>query len=243
MNRIKFTSINFNSLEELTMLNSSEDRMFVDNDKKNLYKIYNLSISKNKTINLLKIEKCNPIENVIWPHTFIYQKSINKAVGCIMPYILGTINLREYFQYFKDEKQLDNLVKNASNTLKNIHKQGIVMGDVSFYNILFDSQYNHYFCDFDSIKTDDHNYDVSGVVSWHFQDNMDNVTIDENFDRFSMLLSYLDLIFEDDIENVCEYDYDAKSEVFPILKDSKRLVLELKNKKKDIPNIPYLNEF
>lgn len=245
MEKIRIKDINFENLI-LLPYESSESQLFTDVNKKHLYKIYNDEISKkNKSINLYRLSNMEEIKGVIWPtHIITNGKKHEKEVveGCIMPYKDNTTQLVNVFDHYNQDV-FDKLMFDNSMILRNVHNSGLIIGDVSVYNSLFDKKLNSYICDFDSIKTDERNFSVSGLCMWYFRNReIEAVQINENFDRFSMLLNYLYMVFKRTPESISERLYDEKKEQIPVLNDMEEIVYYLKDRSINIPYIPYLDE-
>lgn len=95
----------------------------------------------------LKYMVNHPIENdsICWPKGIVTNKE-GEFVGYLMPVATGKsleylINdIEDKRKYVKNKLQLINICKNIANAFSVLHKNGVIMGDVSANNILFNKE-------------------------------------------------------------------------------------------------------
>ncbi len=138
------------------------------------------------------------------------------------------------------------IVKKVSLLLKLIHANplNIVVSDLNFSNIII---YNNepYFIDVDS-------FEIAGLISnripsilysYFNKRHFASVDVNQNSDRFCLVLCTLYSIFSKGIDNVNMYEYDEKAEQIEMLKNMRECVLKIKKEKLGFLNIPYIDEF
>lgn len=181
-------------------------------------------------------------KQIIKPDAIIYKD--NKLSGIRMDYVNNLGTLYDFSKVFNDVSKLLIVAKNASLGLKEIHKDpvGIVVGDLNFYNIIFDEFLNTFYVDADS-------YEVGGISASSISKSFFAYCEDRGFipmglmeayfDRFQFIFEFLSLLFGTNIENVTRYQYDELSEQIETLKNL-RMCFKLIKKSDKIPNLPYL---
>lgn len=238
----KISSFDQNSYEKIKGVFSSESNVYYD--EKYFYKIYknlnNFELQRKE----LKINMLDgySLENVVLPEGKIYCN--RKFKGLFSNYIKNSYPLYDFKHVNKNAKDFFNIIKNSSFTLRNIHEHEIIVSDLNFDNIIFDTKGNHYFIDFDSCKLNNVPNDrISMVAHNYIKYRMCDYEVDYNFDRLSMLLSTFLTIFEKEIQNISDFEYDVLSEKIKTLKNLRSIFIKLKKRMDDIPEIPYIDEF
>ena len=142
-----------------------------------------------------------------------------------------------------DCKKFFEIMKKSSILLKKLHEEKIVVCDFNISNILVDKKHNIYLCDIESFKykgvTSDYVSKLLFLFTYEYRNEM--IDINENSDRLSLLLEFLQVIYilaTYEINNDY-YDYytyiNTLNNIKPIFKD-------IMNQEKDIGEIPYLDE-
>lgn len=249
-----------NYLSGLTMLNpelhSESDLYYIDNT---LYKVFvNNGYKPREFMTYLnkkekKIDLLSNLKDI--PHAILPQDKLVKMngkrksfTGYTMEYLDSGITLYEASRYL-DIKSLLQLLSRISVTLKKIHKrsEGIIFGDISFYNILIteiESVLDYFFIDFDGvlIGKDFKNDRIALLTKDYTEYRSVRLKINKNFDRLTFLLCFLESIFNKTITEVSMYQYDEMSERIEILRDLRNLIIELKKTEGTVPDIPYFHE-
>lgn len=245
MNIINKEDIDFRKLIKLKCRANNESRLYHNDDE--LYKIYkgllrNELRRKNKKIELLS-DGAN-IDNVILPKDKIMSENI--LSGYSMDYVKGSLILFEFAKRSKNVNDFLRVIYEVSLTLRKIHNdpRNIVVGDLSFSNIIFDKEFNHYFVDFDSVKIDDI---PSDTISFLMDDytkirGMYRFKVSKETDIFSLMLCTLHTIFGEEIDKISMYDYDLVAERVETLKNIRNIVIEMKKYNRYIPEVPYMDD-
>lgn len=244
MEKIYLRDIDFGNLTKIMRIENNSE-LHYDKLNRNFYKMYNYPDKKRNKI-FEELSNLDEIENVIIPHTVILHSKLKKKKieGCISTYIPNTMKMFDYFDVFPSKKEdFYKIMNESSKTLQNIHSKDIVLGDVSFNNILFDMENNHYYCDLDSIVVDQNDCNIAGLIGWYYRyKNLDDIKINDNFDRFSFFLHFSSMIFGTKLNQLTEYKIDEEIEKFPFIYDMKDLLFFIKNRDQRIPKVPYLHE-
>lgn len=160
---------------------------FFYKNKKKVFKLFKEGIdvdNKIKKIVLLS-ERLKNIDFVVTAECIVKHKG--KPIGYIMPYIDGKI-----FDSLSFRKKDNILVlKDISQKLKELHKLGIVCGDL-IGNIMIDSNRNVYFIDHDNFLVDNLNIDTKTVLLSEYEKVIKN--IDFHFDNYLINLLTLAII-------------------------------------------------
>lgn len=134
--------------------------------------------------------------------------------------------------------------QDASKTLKTIHNSEIVVADLSFDNIIFDKNFNHYYIDFENCALNNISHEtVPGITFCYLQYRGCEYEIDYNYDRLSMILCTIYSLIGTELECIEQYDYDKLAEQYKTLKELRKVFLALKKQYKKVPELPYIDEF
>ena len=166
------------------------------------------------------------------------QKIIGQdIIGYTMDYVdgisLADVNLTK--------KELIMVFKKISNLLKYYHKYGIVLSDINVTNILLQSLDEIYFCDVDSCKIMNLDQDSIPFLTHRFltELGMENLDINENFDRVSLYFLFLYFIFDKkDVFSLSNYTIEKTLERNGLEKQ-KNFIRYIR---KNINSMPYLGD-
>lgn len=245
MEIIREKDINFKALTRIHSKTNSESRLFHDGEV--LYKMYKetplrLLNRKKHKIELLNGE--DRLDNVIFPDKIILKKQVMS--GCCMPYIDNATIMFYFATQSSDINVFLQLVSQISHSLRKIHNdpRNIVVGDLSFSNIIFDENMNHYFIDFDSCMIDKIPSDmISFLFDYYLNERGINYAdINQNTDKLCLILNTIYTIFCKDVDSLSMYEFDSKAEKVSALKNMREIVLEIK-KYGNIPTATYIDEF
>ena len=107
-----------------------------------------------------ELQVLSDLTNVIVPSTAVYDAKTQKRIGFTMKYITGTEPLCKLFtKSFRDAHKISpqmivSLVRKMQETLIDIHKRGIIVGDYNEMNFLVDKSFTiPYYIDVDSYQT------------------------------------------------------------------------------------------
>lgn len=240
MEKIQITDINFKALKKSKEKGTT---CTVYYDKKYYYKLFNTTniIEKYNILRLYEELDGITIPKVLFPKQFIM--SGNSLLG----YTTDNVGAKALASIYTEMKNLDfskflPIMKQASEILKNLHKENIVATDLNFSNILIDKQDNVYFCDTDG-------YSYKGIVSdcmsrllynYIYEYRNEWIDTNENTDRLSLLLDFLQTVYNVPTYRIKKqyYEYynyiDSLHRIQPIFNN----LIEIK----DIGEIPYLDD-
>ena len=245
MDIVRKEDINFDNLRKLKCRANSESDLYTDEEV--LYKIFQSITPRELRKKERKIELLSDgdkIENVILPESKIING--NLISGYSMDYVKDSMILFEFAKRSKNINDFLRVVYEVSLTLRKIHNdpRNIVVGDLSFSNIIFDKDFNHYFVDIDgSMIGDIPSERISFLLSdYTVLRGMYRFNVDKNSDIFSLMLCTLHTIFGIEIDNVSMYDFDFVAEKNETLRNMRKFVVEMKRKNNYIPNVPYMDE-
>lgn len=245
MDIIRKADINFNNLKKLKCRANSESDLYTDGES--LYKMFKRMTSEELRRKERKIELLadgDKIENIIFPERKIVNG--NLISGYSMDYVKDSLIL---FEFAKKSKRINDFLRviyDVSLTLRKIHNdpRNIVVGDLSFSNVIFDKDFNHYFVDFDGTMIGNI---PSERISFLLNDytvlrGLYRFSVDKNSDIFSLMLCTLHTIFGIEIDKISMYDYDFVAEKNETLRNMREYVIEMKKKNNYIPSVPYMDE-
>lgn len=244
MERINLQYINLRKLKKINSMQCLESDLFHNNTI--VYKIYKNMPLSDMTTKERKIELLDDgakLPNVVMPiDKLLYSDDF---FGYTMKYINDSIPLFDFNINNKNINVLFNILNKISKSLTKIHSdpRNIIVSDLHFDNILIDRNYNPYFIDFDSCQIDGIDADTIPMMLHSYLQNrkIQTVDISQNSDKLCLLLCTLGMLFGKHIDEVKEYEIDKKTEQIKNLKDTKELILEIKNSK-TMPTVPYLHE-
>ena len=242
MEQIKLSDINFQSLQKLKQQGTKAtlykdgnvcykflDGLY-DDEKESLYK---------KFLDMDGIK----IDSVLLPKELIVKDG--KLQGYTMDYFPNSIPLSDRFSVrYVDSKKLFDYVLKASKILRTIHENEIICQDLSFENILVDSNGNVAFCDLDGCSYNGHIAPfISVLMKKFFIDYRDEkLLLSTNLDRISMMLSFFYLIYAKEIQYLTKRQYHKLSERIVTLENTRMYANMLVDRCNPIGEIPYLDE-
>ena len=243
MEKINLNDINFSSLQKIKN-QGTQSTIYTDgnicykivdglypNEKKELYE---------KFIAMDGIK----INNVLLPKDLIIKDG--KLEGYTMEYLKNSISLTDKFnkRYF-DCDELFIYINKASKILRDIHNNGIVLQDLSFENILVNNNGDVSFCDIDSCS---YNGNSSLFFSILFKEfvidwRKSNLYKHEDVDKLSMILSFYYILYMQVLQKISKKQYHMLSDNINTLENLRPIANMLVNKKIDIYDLPYLDEY
>lgn len=245
MERIDLSELDLKGSTKITK-NTLESNIYVK--EKKAYKIYKKRRFfrypyqlYEKRAKILILEKAIAPQ-LIKPDGIIMDK--NKLAGIRMDYIENLGTLYDLPRIYNDVAKLLKASYNASRGLKEIHNDptGIVVQDLNFYNIIFDTNLNTYYVDSDSYQV--RNYPSTSVSKSFAQyceyHGFNPYLACERYDRFQFVFELLSMIYGTNIENVTAYEYDALAEKVSTLKNMRLCFKKIKKSTKGVPNLPYV---
>lgn len=243
MKKISIKDLDFSKLTYKNYYNEESD-IYIDNKKiYKLFKIFDYKelVNKEKKIEILNNKKLD--KNIIIPDTIITQNGC--FIGCGMDYIKNSNQLFDFRKYCNDINKLFDILKRISYILENnIHKNNIIVCDLSFSNIIIDKNFNSYFIDFDSCFVDNIEQNtIASLLFYYYKYRKVKIDINKNMDNLSLILNTLYIIFKKKINEISEFEYDELKEQIYFLEEIKELFIELKKQDRNIPNVPYISEF
>lgn len=260
MELINYNDIDFSKLQEIDKRKQGKSStMYEDGDK--LIKIFKpYFISSDDCSCLYKkfqeIEKLN-IDGIIIPDKFIAEDVIRFGVekkdfkGYTMDKFINSANVYDHFGTVRSFNCSDlfKVLKQASLTLKNLHDNGIVFQDISYFNILFDiDDYSDVkFCDLDGCSYKRFHSKVVAYDLYRYYKEIKGATFisqSPNTDKLIMILSLFNLLFRYEIEEISDDEYTNLSSKINTLANLKDYFLALRDDTFDMygSELPYLHE-
>lgn len=243
MKHINYADIDFTKLYKLDRQGTKSTTY---TDGKNCYKIFNnmdfyeLYDLEQKFKSIKKLR----VSNLILPKNFITVD--DQVIGYTMKYFKNSQSI--YDKYLFEEKinikEFFHLMIKCGSILRNMHRNGIICGDLNFDNILFNKKGEIMFCDIDSCEYGDY---ASPYVS-KFLNNLiveyrsKDLEVSENTDRITMLLSIFNVLYNEELRNFDKRQYIIYEDDSDNIKSIKEYVNILFDRRRKIPYIPYLDE-
>ena len=225
MEKINIKDININSLQRLANQGS---KSITYTDGNTCYKVLTGLYTDEKKDLEDKFQELSSlhIDKVLMPKDLIVKD------GLLEGYTMD---------YFKD---LFESLKEASKILRKIHDSGIIYQDLSFENILINKDREIRFCDIDGCSYKYYNTPfISLLLKCFLLDyRKEKVYLSKDLDKLSMLVSFYDIIFDEEINHISKRKYKELSNNVGTLKNSKELFETLLNKKSLLTTLPYLDE-
>lgn len=240
MECINYSDIDFDSLKRLYVPANSSD-LYVDEDNKEIYKIFYENFSSDKIEKLKSLEKIKNIDFLVVPHTLIIKDEYLR--GCVSKYIDGITlsKLSDKISIYIFTLMLINISRN----LEHLHNIGekVVVGDFHTKNIEIDENLKHYFIDTDSYGILSYSPETySNIIYRYYRFLSCRISYNINMDKISLLFSLFEQVFNRHIIDISSYDFASKMEKFPFLENFKPVYLQLLYSSFEVPNVPYLHE-
>lgn len=243
MNTIELSEINFNNLKKLRKQGSLSTIL---RDERNCYKFMK---HLNKTqLNHLR-NKINYLSKLDNKHFLIPENIIlndGDFIGYTMKYFNNSTDL--YNRYTKSSSikfsEFNSDLIKSSKALREFHDKGFIFLDMSFSNILKNSNGEIKLCDFDgSIYNKKIDLPItSQILNDYVKYKDEKIKVNPNTDRLSLLLSMYVALFKKEITDVKDEEYDYLSDRIRSLKLLKSYYKVLLDKKRETPEIPYLDK-
>lgn len=234
MQTVNIKDINFNKML-LFCSEGKESNLYTDFNS--AYKIY-----KNPDIDMdIKDKKISILSSINLPGILRPKVRIveNGFIGFGMDFIDG----KPLTQINLTKEEIIKIFKRLSNILKYCHKYGIILSDINLSNILMKTVDEIYFCDSDSCRIYDYENDSIPMITYKYLINhelsMLKTDVDEQFDKLSLYLNFLYLIFDKkDIFNMTVEESDNLIEIAG-LESQKKLINKLQ---KEYVEVPYVGD-
>ena len=243
MDTIQITEINF---DNLTRLKRQGTFSLILRDDQRCYKFIrhlNKNQKKHLAHKLKYFDKLNDNCFLI-PENIIMDN--DELIGYTMKYFDNSIDL--YNKYTKsdsiDFSEFNHDLRKSSKVLREFHKKGFVFLDMSFSNILKSEDGDIKLCDFDgTVYKENVELPITSQILNDYLVDYKNkkIKVSPNTDRLSLLLSMYVALFKKEIENIKEEEYDYLANRIRSLKLLKYYYKILLDKKREIPEIPYLD--
>ena len=244
MKKVELSSLNIDKLYRRRKIEGSEAMLYSKGLK--LIKVYNPDIDRAYRMDALERISGLKIKNVIVPDSIIVDDIDNtKAAGCTMRYYPKAKKLKEFFTEYSKESFYSvylSIFGAASKTLEDVHKHGLVYGDINISNILFLPDFSHLLCDFDGVSLD--NCGPESAILYMYRDcnGIKKKILDDRSDKITMYLYFLNSFFNKFLFWPDEYEYDKLSEEYDFLRNSKSVFLDVIGTQGSYCDIPYLYE-
>lgn len=242
MNKINYHDIDFNELAKLN-IESSESSIYVDKNRKRLYKIFKTRyldelFDKSEKLDLL-VQK-NHIKRMIVPDT----KIINCGcfVGTVEEYING-VDLSDIFKKYNNINDIMGIFIKSSIALEEIHEEEIVVADLHAGNIRIDENGNPYYLDALSCCIGDKENNMISYLLYDYlkEKGIQIQKVTKEMDKLSFMLMTYTLLCQNTFDETKELDFNSR---FTRLKYLKNLlgIFELIESSEDNIDVPYLHE-
>lgn len=243
MDRIKLSDIDLKSLQKLPF-QGSQSIVYTDGSLCYKFLVGLYFDEKVKLYRKFSDMDGLKIDNVLLPKSLIMKNS--ELQGYTMEYIKNSLSLEiKFSDNLFNCKDLFYYVYKASRILRNVHKEGIIIQDLSFSNILVDDKGNVNFIDIDgcSYKRNDSPF-ISRLLNEFIYDYRGefNFSINEDLDKISMILEFYELIYNEVLQNITNSYYHYLSDNIHTLENLRRYADMLVNRNCDIRDLPYLDE-
>ena len=165
----------------------STAHLFIDNGEKKVFKLFKNGIDIENKVNkiILLKDRLKNVENVVTADQIVTYD--NKVIGYTMPYVNGV----KFTSLLFDRKKNIEILKEISKTLKELHKLGIICGDIH-NNILVDKNGTPYFIDHDNFAIDNLDIDTKNLNLQKYERKTG--TIDYKFDNYELNLYTLSIL-------------------------------------------------
>ena len=247
MKKILLNEINIRSLIKLDN-QGTKSTIYRDKNNVSCFKIFDNDLS-NYERNIM-YSKFNAIINdgidnrhLLLPKIAIVDKN-NNFCGYINNFIPNSQDIGNKYYYTKgviDTGKIFKATKNASKALREIHDLNLVLRDLNYGNILEDNKNNIYFCDLDDCKYGVYDGIYIAAPLGPYLDG-EIININQNSDRFSMMICFLVTIFNKDVNNIGYKEYDELSEKLQTLKNMRHYFELAKKHEYDFRYFPYIDE-
>lgn len=242
MEKINIKDININSLQRLANQGS---KSITYTDGNTCYKVLTGLYTDEKEVLEDKFQELSSlhIDKVLMPKDLIVKDGLLE--GYTMDYFKDSKNLSDFYSTrFYNIKDLFESLKEASKILRKIHDSGIIYQDLSFENILINKDKEIRFCDIDGCSYKYYNAPfISLLLKCFLLDyRKEKVYLSKDLDKLSMLVSFYDIIFDEEINHISKRQYKELSNNVVTLKESRELFETLLNKKSLLTTLPYLDE-
>ena len=242
MDKIKIQDIDFSLLNKM-IYQGGKSIIYEDDDT--CYKILNdLYPDEREALyrKLLDIDGIK-IDNVYFPQKLIIQG--DQLVGFTLDKFKNSMPVYDKFNCrFIDFNELFSYITKACTILQNLHQNDIICQDLSFDNILVDKEGNIAFCDMDGCSYKGYNSPFISMPMMKLicEYRKENFMISKNFDKLSMLVSLYYLIYFKYLHRVSKWRFDVLANNVETIANTMIYIQDLLNIKKEISEIPYLDE-
>lgn len=243
MNEIRLRDINFSELRKLNG-NGLMSTIYTDGDV--CYKIFkDVHSFDNKDLyaKFRDLEGVN-LDGVIMPIDLIMEDDV--LWGYTMLNYINSCTLFTKFSTCRvyDAHELLMIFNRASNILRNLHSQGVICQDLNSDNILINNTGEVKFCDIDGYSYKGHRSELYSKLFARFltEYRKCKVSTFEDVDKLTMLLTFYDMVFDFEVQDVPRRQYNrlaCKLNTLNNLRSNYRL---LRDKRRPIEDLPYLDE-
>lgn len=242
MDKIKLSDINLDELEKCKV-QGTKSIMYYDDEHciKILDKLYP---DEKETLYKKLLEMDGIIlDDVLMPKDLIIHNG--QLAGYTMDNFKNSVNILDYLTAtrFIDCKDIFKIVKEASLSLKRIHKSGIICQDLTFDNILIDANGNIKYSDIDGCAFNDYSSPFMSVLLKRFLNYRkdDLCYVSKNTDRVSFMLSFYLVMYLKELQKLSKKEYHSLSDNISTLENCREYANMLLGFR-TLPEVPYLDE-
>lgn len=245
MQEIRLKDINFESLKKLNRpATFNFATLYTDGDV--CYKIFNdpHSFDNVSLYNNFKDMDGMQIDGVILPEDLIVDDGV--LLGYLMPLFKDSMTLSRRFEgRYVDKVLVVSAFRKASFIIREMHKKGVILQDVSLENILINDQGDVCVCDPDSFAYNGYFPQTYSKIFCRFLIDYRKTKLHmlEDIDRLSLFLAFYYLMFEKEIQKVSRGKYNKLSSEMKTVENMREIRDLLVDKSKDLYDLPYFDEF
>lgn len=244
MQEIRLKDINFESLKRISSNWSTYATVYTDGDV--CYKIFNdpHSFDNVSLYNNFKDMDGMQIDGVILPEDLIVDDGV--LLGYLMPLFKDSMTLSRRFEgRYVDKALVVSAFRKASFIIREMHKKGVILQDVSLENILINDQGDVCVCDPDSFAYNGYFPQTYSKIFCRFLIDYRKTKLHmlEDIDRLSLFLAFYYLMFEKEIQKVSRGKYNKLSSEMKTVENMREIRDLLVDKSKDLYDLPYFDEF
>lgn len=240
MDLIKTSDIDFSKLELDNSLMFQKNAFYIDHENNLLYKFFSdlskenrdMIIEKLEILSSLKKDYLSKIVNVIYDEC---------VVGYTQEYIKGdTLSKLVYEKSVLSEiKSIIELSKN----LEDLHKNGVVVCDLHFSNVMVNEEKKPIFIDQESYKVNNlDSFGTATILNRYFSLKCTKMEKNPNLDRISLFLNLFDKMLGRSMYCVSNDTYIGHYSSDPMLHELSPIFFELSNRSGRVPIVPYLHQ-
>ena len=205
-------------------------------------KIFNSLSDEERKKTMKKLQEMDgiTIDGVLFPLDLIVENGLLK--GYTMHNFKNSINMFDFYGSVKKVncKNIFNAIKKASEIVRKLHDNNIIVQDLSFDNILVNKDENIVFTDIDSCRYKDYSSPYYSLLLYEYTNGFQNCNFpsSKEVDKLSLILATFQIIFINEIQRVTSRQYNHLSKKLNTLNNMRPYTnLEISS----INDLPYVD--